>query len=95
MNSELQYRPAPGVPFRLLPADGYSQVVIVDTRASRLVVLNRTGSRAWVLMGESGASPREIANHLASEWGLGFEEVVPLVETFLEKLLSRQLVESL
>lgn len=83
-----RFRPAERVAAREIEAE----LVLLDLEEGSFFVSRGTGPRIWQLLA-SGSSVDEVAELVAKRYGLAVEPVKRDVETFVELLLERRLLE--
>src|SRR5260370_42571645 len=66
--------------------------VLMNIRGGQMITLNPTGSIIWQQLAE-GRSPEQIAERLASEFGIPREQASADVREFLEQLEAQHLIE--
>lgn len=67
--------------------------VLMNIKGGSMLTLNPTGSIIWQQL-RDGRSPEQIADRLASEFGIPREQACADVNEFLEQLEAQHLIES-
>ncbi|MGH9029041.1 MAG: PqqD family protein [Acidimicrobiales bacterium] len=69
------------------------EVVVLDTRGSRYLAVNRSGASLWPLLA-AGTTRAELSRELSRKWGLSFEAADDDVGLFIAWLVDAGLVET-
>src|SRR6267154_3354168 len=66
--------------------------VLMNIKGGHMVTVNPIGSIIWQQLSD-GRSPEQIAEHLASEFGIAREQALTDVNEFVEQLQAQHLIE--